>query len=123
NLTNAGIRVVSNWETVINPTNTVSNGEDCARAAYTEARECGMPDWAPIFFSVDTDAPVGSHDLYFQGCVNVLGVDRVGAYGSHGMIIHLKQAGLIKFGWRTMSTGWTGGGGTASCDVIQTGGG
>ena len=122
-LSDAGIRVISNWETVIDPTNTVSNGEDCARAAYSEARECGMPDWAPIYFSIDSDVPVASHDSYFRGVCNVLGVDRVGVYGSYGLCSHLKAAGLVTYTWRSMSTGWRGGAGPAGMTCLQTGGG
>jgi hypothetical protein len=82
-----------------------------------------MPSWAPIYFSIDYDAAVDGADNYFKGVKSVLGLDRTGVYGSYGLCLHLKQSGLVRFAWRTMSIGWRGGAGPAGMDELQTGGG
>lgn len=117
-----GILIVSNWEDTGTPANTVSAGESDAHRALAEHLACGGPSWRPIYFSIDHNVAVSGADHYFQGLVNVLGVGRVGCYGSAGLIQHLHGKGLIKWGWRTMSTGWYGGASTADCQIEQTGG-
>lgn len=124
--TAGGIRTVSNWEQDGNPSNTVSTGEAHAHAALSHFTACGMPKGGRIYFSIDRDVAVGSKDNYFRGIKNVLGQQASDAYGSAGVLAHLRAAGLIRAGtsgWRTMSIGWTGGASTAHDEVIQTGGG
>lgn len=118
--TDGGILVVSNWETDGKPVNTVAKGEADAKAALQEALACGMPENRPIYFSIDSDVPVASKDNYFTGCRNVLGAERVGLYGSSGIVRHVMGKGLAKWGWRTMSTGWTGGSDTTGMQIRQT---
>lgn len=115
-----GILVVSNWETDGKPANTIAKGEADARAALKEAVACGMPDGRPIYFSIDSDVPVSSKDNYFAGLCAVLGANRVGIYGSSGIVRHVMGKGLAKWGWRTMSTGWTGGSDTTGMQIRQT---
>lgn len=119
-LTEGGVLVVSNWETDGKPTNSVAKGEADAKAALDEAIKCGMPAGRPIYFSVDSDVGVASKDAYFQGLCNILGTNRVGVYGSSGLVRHLMGAGLAGWGWRTMSVGWTGGASTAGMQIAQT---
>lgn len=121
---NAGIRLVSNYETNGNPLDTIAQGEKHARAFLQQHNDVGGPDWAPCYFSIDHDVSSASAmDAYFEGCRNVLGVDRVGVYGAGGLIRHLKAVGLVKYGWLSMSTAWLGGKDTTGCDLHQTGSG
>lgn len=118
--TSGGILVVSNWETDGKPSNTVNKGKADAAAALREAEACGMPAGRPIYFSIDSDVPVSSKDLYFKGLCEVLGAERAGVYGSSGLVRHLMGAGLAKWGWRTMSTAWTGGSSVTGMHIRQT---
>ena len=118
-----GIRIVSNWETNGKPANTFATGQSHARQAEAAHRSCGGPATAPIYFSIDSDVPVDSKDAYASGLKSVLGADRVGVYGSSGLVRHWLSKGYAKFGWRSMSTGWRGGSSTAGCSLKQTGGG
>lgn len=115
-----GILTVSNWEDTGHPSNTVAAGERDARSALAEAKKCGMPDFRPIYFSIDFNATADSFDNYFKGVCNVLGVSRSGVYGSAALIQHLHQQKLITWGWRTMSTGWRGGASNAYVQIVQT---
>lgn len=122
--TAAGIRVVANWETDGNPANTVAEGENHARMALSHFTGCGMPKGERIYFSIDKDVPVDAKDLYFRGLRSVLGVNATDAYGSAGLLAHIRSAGLIHpspSGWRTMSTGWRGGSTTANTALVQSG--
>lgn len=98
-----------------------------ADAKYADAhfRSCGATGDFVIFFSIDEDVPVASQDGYFKGINSVIGVARTDVYGSTGLSQHLRAAGLIRpglDGWRTMSTGWTGGAGsTGEFAITQDG--
>lgn len=118
--TDGGILVVSNWETDGKPTNSVSKGKADATAALREATACGMPAGRPIYFSIDSNVSVSSKDLYFTGLCEVLGVERVGVYGSSGLVRHLMGKGLANWGWRTMSVGWNGGADSTGMQIRQT---
>ena len=118
-----GILIVSNWEDTGRPANTVAQGESDAKRALAEAHACGMPLNRPIYFSIDHDVAVDGADNYFKGINNVFGgPGNVGVYASAGVIQHLHGKGLVKWGWRTMSTGWHGGASTVDSQIEQTGG-
>lgn len=119
--TAAGIRTVSNWETNGAPANTVAKGEADARAFLAQHKQVGGPSWAPCYFSIDHSINPTMMDNYFRGCVNILGVDRVGCYGEGELINHLKAHKLISLGWLAMSTAWPGGTDTSHADLHQTG--
>ena len=119
----AGIRIVSNYETDGNPDNTVATGERHARNFLAQHADVGGPDWAPCYFSIDLAVNPSSRDLYMKGLGNVLGVDRVGVYAEDALIVHARAAGLISYGWRSMSSSFPGNPGTVGCNLIQTGSG
>lgn len=121
--TAAGIRIVSNWEVGTSPADTVAQGEADARAFVEQHASVGGPDWAPCYFSVDRSiAPTSMHN-YFTGVCNILGVARVGCYGEDALIVALHNAGLITYGWRSMSSSFPGNPATADCHLKQTGSG
>lgn len=118
----AGILLVSNWEDTGHPKDSEAAGEIEAETALVEAHKCGMPAFRPIYFSIDFNAKPAAFDSYFRGVKHVLGAAYTGCYGSAALIQHLHGAGLIKWGWRTQSTGWYGGASTADCQIVQSGG-
>lgn len=122
-LSNAGIDIVSNFEnTADDATGGYAAGFRNAQLAWQQHKACGGPDGRPVYFSIDSDVNAASTDAYFRGCVAALGVDQVGVYGSTALCVHLKAAGLVRWTWRTMSTGWAGGVGSESdFNVEQTG--
>jgi hypothetical protein len=121
--TAAGIRIVSNYETDGNPANTVATGERHARNFLAQHSDVGGPDWAPCYFSIDLSVGPSSRDLYMTGLCNVLGVGRVGVYAEDALIVHARAAGLISYGWRSMSSSFPGNPSTTGCNLVQTGNG
>lgn len=122
-LKNAGIDIVSNWEWGTGDyLGGHAQGVSYAQQAETQHLACGGPAGAPIYFSVDADVSENAADDYFRGIVSVLGVSRVGVYGSTGLLRHLKSVGLVTYTWRTMSTDWSGGAGNqGEFNITQTG--
>lgn len=105
-LTAAGIAICSNWEDFeAKPLKGFDTGVADAAMALEHALVCGMPSNRPIYFSVDFDASdaqlAGPIKFYFQGCIEVLGLDRVGGYGGLRTIKFLFDNNLIKWGWQT----------------------
>lgn len=111
-LSAAGIAIVANWEDFeTRPLRGHDTGVQDATAALTMALVCGMPAGKPIYFSVDFDASTAQMESavgpYFQGCIEVLGLEQVGAYGGLRVIRWLFDHNLIKWGWQTYA--WSGG--------------
>lgn len=110
-LSQAGIDLVVVWETTAARALSGYNaGVEDARAALAQARACGKPDWAPIYFAVDIDESPGEASVvesYFRGVNAVLGVARTGVYGGFWTVKRLFEAGVIKYGWQTIA--WSGG--------------
>jgi hypothetical protein len=99
----AGIGRVVVWETTASRAlDGLQAGESDAREAERQARACGKPPGAPIFFAVDFDTTGNGQAIhaYFAG-VNRILPGRVGAYGGHETIRTLFDAGLISYGWQT----------------------
>lgn len=117
-----GILIVSNWERDGRPTNSQAEGRAHARAAEAQHLAVGGSRVDPIYFSIDYDCAVDAKDQYLAGLITELGGHRVGGYGSSGLVRHWRSKGA-GFAWRTMSTGWHGGGSTTGCTLEQTGGG
>jgi len=99
----AGIDTAVVWETTANRTEGgYAAGQSDANEALRRARELGMPEDRPIYFAVDEGTTVGPNiSGYFKACCDVLGVGRVGAYGSIYIIDALYAMGLAKFLWQT----------------------
>jgi len=111
-LTAAGIAIVTNYEDAIDSMlNGFAFGKEKALMSDEHARLCGMPSSKPIYFSVDFDASTSQLENQitdtFHGCIDAIGLDRVGAYGGLRTIKFLFDHNLIKWGWQTFA--WSGG--------------
>jgi hypothetical protein len=79
-----------------------------AHTAVAELAYCGLPADLPVYWAVDYDTTVGPHiTAYFQAIAKVVGLKRIGAYGSYKVIKALFDAKLITYGWQTYA--WSGG--------------
>jgi Domain of unknown function (DUF1906)/Putative peptidoglycan binding domain len=73
-----------------------------AHTAIAELAYCGLPADTVVYFAVDWDTTVGPLiTAYFRAVGEVLGIKRVGAYGSYRVIKALFDAKLITYGWQT----------------------
>lgn len=117
-----GILIVSNWERDGRPQNSQAEGRAHARAAEAQHLAVGGSRVDPFYFSIDYDCAVDAKDQYLAGLIAELGGHRVGGYGSSGLVRHWRSKGA-QFAWRTMSTGWHGGGTSTGCTLEQTGSG
>lgn len=99
-------------------------GVSRANRFVSEANGVQMPVSRPGYFAVDMNANPSDPRLhaYFGGIGSVIGAGRAGAYGSTAVVRALYAAGLIKWRWRSMSTGWAGGSGSdTDFNLEQTG--
>lgn len=93
-------------------------GQHDARWALERAHELpiGHDNFA-ITFTVDYDAEPSAVGPYFQGCVDVLGVARVGCYGSYRVVEWLLDHGLITYAHQTAA--WSHGERSARAHLYQ----
>jgi hypothetical protein len=121
----AGLDVVANWEWgAQDALDGYSRGVQEAQAAESQAIADGMPAGRPIYFSIDFDAQPGEQgaiDAYFDGVASVIGRDRTGAYGGHGVINRLFNNGKIKWAWQTYAWSYGAWDGRAQLRQIQNG--
>jgi Rv2525c-like, glycoside hydrolase-like domain len=129
----AGIKTITCFEfSAAQAKNGYSQGVTDAQLGLSQAAACGMPNWAPIFFAVDVDlqdyapgssdpmAKLGPVGQYFRGACSVLGLDRVGVYGSYYVVERTINACVATYGWQTVA--WSGGQiDTAQIQLYQTG--
>lgn len=105
-----GVAVVSNWEAAAdNARGGFSQGVSDAQGANANHLTAGGPTGAPIYFSVDYDAPESDQaaiNAYFQGVASVIGLNRTGVYGGYWVVKRLFDAGLVTWGWQTEA--WSG---------------
>ncbi len=110
-LQDAGLEIVCNWEYYARDAlDGYPAGVQNAVEARRQAREVGMPDGRPIYFSVDFDSTEDDQiaiNAYFDGVISVMGLDAVGAYGGYYPVKRLFDGGRITWGWQTFS--WSGG--------------
>lgn len=124
--TAAGIRVVANWEWAAVPPNTRSRGQDDAHAAKARLASLGVPDWAPVYYSVDTRAQAGDYNAYAAGWRDVYPAHQLGVYGDGALFRQLKADGYVKYAWQSMSLSFPGNHKAdgswnhAGADIIQT---
>jgi hypothetical protein len=106
-----GVSIVANWETYAARMNEgYTAGQIDATAAASWARQCGMPDNRPIYFSADWDVSPEQQvnvNAYLSGAASVLGAANVGIYGGFWSISRALDAGAAAWAWQT--EGWSGG--------------
>lgn len=80
-----------------------------ARLADAQARARGLAG-CPVYMAVDFDAVPSQYATvaaYLDGASSVLGLSRIGAYGSHRVITRLFDGGHIRYGWPAYAWGGT----------------
>lgn len=104
---NAGIQVFTNWETSADAMlGGWSRGVEAAKNSLTMAGLCGLPANRPIYFSADS-VVFNTFDNYklarsfLQGAASVLGVNRVGVYGSYYVVDWARTDEVAKWFWQT----------------------
>jgi len=130
-LTAAGVRVVANWEWDANPPNSRTVGKDHATKAKARLALLHVPDWAPIYYSIDTGLLGDARNAYAQGWRDVYPADQLGVYTCGALFRQLKADGYVKYAWQSMSRSFPGNHlpgqpdiwDHRGADVIQTGNG
>ncbi len=105
-LTDAGIAIVSNWESWANRMREgYQAGFSDATIALTWHLTCGGPRDCVIYFSCDYDAPESDQHAineYLRGCGDVLGgPQHVGIYAAFYAGRRALDAGVAKWFWQT----------------------
>lgn len=116
-----GLKVVLNWEWYADrPREGAAAGTADAQEALRQADALGYT--GAIYFSVDYNAPDSDQpaiNAYFQACAQVIGLNRLGAYGGYWPLSRLFDAGLIVYGWQTLA--WSGGKRESRAHLYQNG--
>jgi hypothetical protein len=109
-LKRAGLGIVLVWETTANR---ALDGQQAGAADATAAAEqaigAGLTG-APIYFAVDFDASASQLvqvKHYLSGATSVLGIARVGVYGSFYVVGQALTAKVCTYAWQTYA--WSGG--------------
>lgn len=106
-----GVAVVVNWETTSDRMKAgYQAGVSDARRADTQMRAVAHPATCPVYFSADWDATPGDQaeiDDYLRGCASVMGIDRVGVYGSYYVVKRCLDNHTATWAWQTAA--WSGG--------------
>jgi glycoside hydrolase-like protein len=111
------------WETTANRAMSGRvGGQADAKAGLGQADSLGYPSSCPLYFAVDFDASEAQQvviNQYFQGACDVLGVGRVGTYGSFYVVERCFAAGVASYGWQTLA--WSGGQVSGKAALYQNG--
>lgn len=81
-----------------------------AQLSKAAAKSLGFPDNCVIYFAVDFDTAESDQDEiddYQRGAISVLGINRVGVYGSYYVCKRCYANGTAKYLWQTYA--WSGG--------------
>jgi hypothetical protein len=90
-----------------------------AHLAEQQRAAVGLPDTHIHHFAVDSDVPWSSVQAYFDGAASVVGLDRVGTYGSFRVVESAYGHGIRKL-WQTLA--WSGGQVSSHATLYQDGG-
>jgi hypothetical protein len=91
-----------------------------ANTAEDAVRSLGFPKDQPVYFAVDFDATKSQQaaiDAYLGGAASVLGVSRVGVYGSIDVVERCAENSSARWFWQTYA--WSGGALSAKAHVYQ----
>lgn len=106
-----GLAVGIVWETEANRVLAgYGAGVADAQASLAALHALGAPDSMVVYFAVDFDAQPLHYpfiDDYFRGCVSVMGILRVGVYGSFAIVEHCHEVGTAAWFWQTYA--WSSG--------------
>lgn len=120
-LTAAGLSIVANAEGT--PNGLLGGwgaGALWARSADAHFRACGMPPDRPIYLSVDFDATAAQWPAVaaaLRGAATVLGLARVGVYGSYDCMVWARRDNVARWFWQTYA--WSGGRWAPGCHIQQ----
>lgn len=108
----AGVSVAVNYETAADRMRSgYTGGVADAQTAQAMLEVIGYPlDARPVYFSADWDATETDQvciDAYLTGAASVIGVGRVGVYGSFYVIKRCLDNGTATWAWQ--ATAWSGG--------------
>jgi hypothetical protein len=100
-----GLKVVVVWETGIHrPLAGYDAGvEDSTQANHQMIGLTGKTDTV-IYFACDDDFTEQDQNVindYFKGVISILGKQRVGVYGSYGVVKRCFDVGVVTYGWQT----------------------
>lgn len=116
----AGCRLVANFEWGERPADTVSEGQRHAGVFLQWCQDVNAPDWAPCYFSLDSNNPDGSYHSYFTGVVRELGTPaRAGVYGNGACYRSLLKADLVTLAWHSKSSSYAGNHDTTGANLVQ----
>lgn len=119
-----GIEIVSNFESAADRAlGGAAAGTADAQAALRVHHDCGGPDPAQIYFSVDWDATPeqqGAINAYLKACANVIGVENTGIYAGYWPLSRALDAGVCKLAWQTEA--WSGGNIDSRVNLVQRNG-
>lgn len=107
-----GVAVCCNWETTATRMlDGRAAGHDDALIAVSVARQLGIPDTKPIYFSADWDATPAQQaqiDAYLDGTADAIGTRaRTGIYGGFWVVKRCLDNGTALWGWQ--ASAWSGG--------------
>lgn len=104
-----GLAVALVWESVAErPKAGRAGGIIDASASASALGKLGFPGDRPVYFAVDYNAQrFDDIDDYLDGCASILGLERVGVYGSYAVVDHCSTQRTAAWYWQTYA--WSGG--------------
>jgi Rv2525c-like, glycoside hydrolase-like domain len=116
-----GVAVVCNWETTADRMKGgYRAGVSDARQADAQIQVIGHPSHRPIMFSADWDVSLAEQsqvDDYLRGAASVIGIDRVGVYGSYYVCKRCLDNHTATWAWQAMA--WSGGQVEPRAHIVQ----
>ncbi len=104
-LVNNGLEIVLVYEAfAASPKEGAQTGKAHAAAAQREINRLGLPAKSVVYFAADWDAQAGDQpaiDDYLRGAASVIGLERVGIYGSADVMQRTMASGTAKWFWQT----------------------
>lgn len=106
----AGLSIALVWESTANRSlDGFTAGSEDAQNALQLAQVSNCGNIPAIYFAVDFDASEADQvkiDDYLKGAASVLGLPRVGVYGSYWVVKRCFDNGTVSWGWQTYA--WSG---------------